>query len=208
MNIKAFKFFCILIIASVLSCKDNVGPMPEMWSLLNAERIFRQEDFDLNGINDYWTYDVSFLFRILNPENEEIALIEIQTANADAKPARSDEFGNELKISAERKNVDRKFIYQAMLFDESGVAYNQNPVGVNRVRAANSCKFAFVAYPCKYGEFAKRTYIANETGKVYYTDCGSDTRKIVLQWPGPDPTRVKGPGGEYWRQVGTEIKMR
>lgn len=80
--------------------------------------------------------------------------------------------------------------FQAMVEDDMGIPYNQNPVGPNNILATNKSKYAFVAYPDWYGISGIGTYILNEKGQVYSQDMGSDANKIVLRWP--KPTELEG----------------
>ena len=86
-----------------------------------------------------------------------------------------------------------------MTKDPKGNNYNQNVVG--NVTATNDRGYAFVAYPVVYGKTGTKTFIVNQAGKTYSTDCGGDDKKIVLQWPADNPTTVKGPGGRNWEIV-------
>ncbi|MBI4834020.1 MAG: DUF2950 family protein [Planctomycetes bacterium] len=176
-------------------------------SIYAAEATWRQVDPENNGLNDYWTYDISGLYRILR-RNEPAAFITLYLAEADYKPAFDAVFGNYPILenwaqAAIKPKPLYGYYYQAMLFDEEGNLYNQNQVGDNKIKAANSSKFAFTAYPEKYGTpYCYSIFIINEKGIIYATDCGSDDAKIVLKWPGKDPTTVKGPGGKYWMPTG------
>lgn len=86
--------------------------------------------------------------------------------------------------------------FQMMELDENGEPYTQEMV--NNVPATNKTKFAIVAYPDVYATSGINTFIVNQEGTVYATDCGSDADKIVLQWPGNNPAAVTGPGGRQW----------
>ncbi|MBI4712849.1 MAG: DUF2950 family protein [Planctomycetes bacterium] len=181
-------------------------------TLTAQEAVWRQRDIDGNGIKDYWTYDVSAFYRMYQPDGTKANLIDIELARTDAtfSPTftTSNFFGYPLLedwFVRREKNLpvaQDGYLFRAMLLDESGIPYNQNPVGKNDIKACNPTKFAFVAYPEKYGMTGINTFIVNQSGTVYSNDCGSDDRKIVLQWPAatPDgsPTAVIGPGGRRW----------
>ena len=109
---------------------------------------------------------------------------------ADAAPAPDDLFGGEPRLysfSDIKPTPYQGYFLRAMLFDESGNAYNQVTAGVSAVVVANRNKFGFVAYPALYGETGRRTFIISQRGTVYHKDMGSDAAKIVLHWPGEDP---------------------
>jgi hypothetical protein len=46
--------------------------------------------------------------------------------------------------------------------------------------------YALVVFPDEYGSTGERTYIINETGRVYSKDCGKG--EYIDTYPGPDPT--------------------
>ncbi|MFH1231058.1 MAG: DUF4190 domain-containing protein [Planctomycetota bacterium] len=175
--------------------------------LVSQEAIWRQQDCDGNGIKDYWTYDVSFFNRMYRADGvTKINFIDISFARADYARAVDGVFGvfpvfenwdsGETAFLASAKSG---YCYQTMKLDGNGDPYNQNEVGENKIKATNSSKFAFVAYPELCGSSGTGVFIINEKGIVYgiYPDTDSES-KIVLQWPGPKPELVKGPGGRCW----------
>jgi hypothetical protein len=176
------------------------------------EKSWCQGDTDGNGIKDYWTLDVSTFYRLYrNDGRTKLKLIDISLARADsAAYSRNNptpfNFGNESGLDLEdwshpdvTPTAKSGYRFQAMLLDENGLPYNKNPIGKNGIKACNSTKFAFVAYPQVYPTSGINTFIINEKGIIYQTDPNTDgDGKIVLQWPGADPTEVKGPGGKLW----------
>jgi len=174
--------------------------------LSSAEAIWRQQDCDGNGINDYWTYDISCLHRAYRKDNEtKLAFISIDVARADMAPASIaggiTPFGNpQIESWANVITCPKSgYRFQAMVTDEKGLPYNQNPIGPNKITATNSHKYAFVAYPDVYATSGINTFIINEEGTISANDTGSDANKIILRWPGKDPTTIPGPGGRNWR---------
>jgi hypothetical protein len=174
--------------------------------LVLAETTWHEQDPDKNGIKDYWTYDISCLHRMYQADGKtKINLIDIGFAAEDEAWAKNDIFGAGIiepwTDAITEEGSPSLYSYRAMLTDEDGQLYNQNEVGENKTKATNSSKFAFVAYPYIIEEFGARIFIVNESGTIYATKkSGSnlDDKRIVLQWPGKDPTKVKGLGGEYW----------
>jgi hypothetical protein len=175
--------------------------------LVFSEVLWRQEDIDGNGKQDYWTYDISCFYRMYRSDNKtKVEAIDISFARTDRIPAmlsgETNPFGQpaieDWSLLAQKLSSQGGYYYQVMLRDENGQLYNQNEVGTKKIRAANDSKFAFVAYPAVYGTSTVRTFIVNEQGMIYAIDTGSDDNKIILQWPGPDPTKVTGPNGQKW----------
>ncbi|MEW6027168.1 MAG: DUF2950 family protein [Planctomycetota bacterium] len=175
--------------------------------LAYTEAIWLLQDCDGNGIKDYWTYDISCFHRMYRPDGQtKVSFIPINMALSDSKSADmkggESPFGGVATIepwTAISMTPKSGYFFQVMSTDENGKAYNQNAVGNTGIKAANSSKFAFVAYPAKYAETGVNTFIVNQEGTVYSCDCGSDATKIVLQWPGGNPSGVTGPGGENWK---------
>jgi hypothetical protein len=197
----------LMIISPACNNEPNYDEIQGALRLINeAEKIWHEKDYDKNGEKDYWTYDVSCLRRVYDKEDREpVYLIFGGIAWGDARPATSGAFTNILhledwKVPEGWDPWYRGYSFQAMLYDADGNAYNQNLVGM--VRATNSKEFGFVAYPVFYNSSGVNTYIINEKGIVYKTDCGSEEKKIVLQWPGKDPTYTIGPGEKEWQKAG------
>jgi hypothetical protein len=183
---------------------ENDSPIGMLKAIQAAEAMWRQNDIDGNGIQDYWTYDLSGMYRTLK-NGKPTCYINIDFAKADTGWHKDGTFGagitedwNPISVTLGPKSG---YYYQAILTDEDGIPYNQN--WVRGVKATNSTKFAFVAYPMVYGSSGDRTFIINERGVIYATDCGSDEAKIILKWPGKYPELIKGPGGKYWMPTGS-----
>jgi hypothetical protein len=153
----------------------------------------------------YWTYDISCFNRMFRPDGKtKVNFVNLTFAKADGKQpfAAANVFGAGVSLE-DWSNVSPKpksgYWFQAMTDDGSGAnSYLTVTVGGNNIAASNQYKFGFVAYPAEYGKTGVRTFIINEAGTVYAIDCGSDEKKIVIKWPGGDPTQVKGPGGKPW----------
>lgn len=177
-----------------------------------AEQLWKEIDYDKNGKHDYWTYDVWCIYVIpfgLNPGDTPITP-DILYADACAADNKTFESFTNNKPNYNVTYTPRaynEYLIRAMVYDENGIKYNQNEVGTAKIPACNDNKFAFVWFPFKYGKYSRYTMIVNETGFIYKADCGSDAEKMVLKWPGKDPTKVVSPGGEYWEKV-EEIEYR
>jgi len=190
---------------------NELQSIRDLRAIASAEEIWKKNDPDRNGIKDYWTYDVSCLYRMVEADNAtRVSLIEVGIARADAAPANYNgggkPFGDTLQIEswmfgANYKKVRSGYYFRAMTTDESGAAFNCNVVGSLSIAAANSDKFGFVAYPADYARTGVRTFIVNQSGMVYGTDTNGTEQAIIIQWPGEDPTQVVGPGGQNWTLI-------
>lgn len=197
-------------LSSKISAVDKKIPVNEALAtaglkmLVNTEVMWRDMDADQNDEEDYWTYDVSCLYRMYRPDEiVKVKLINVSLAKADNAPARDNVFGPE-KIDPWQEMVPRPvpksgYLYQSLKYDEEENPYNLNLVGV--VSATNNAKFGFIAVPAKYGTTGKRIFIVNQDEIIYATDPGSDEDKWIDQWPGADPSTVLGPGGKHWQVV-------
>ena len=204
----------IMIIFLAMAAQNTVGfSIPDnedsaisaLRILAKAEQKWYNEDLDRNGKNDYWTYDISCLYRLCLQDNTtKVAAIDLSIARADANPAEIkggvEPFSQTLQIEPWHswKTALRPkdgYYFQAMELDEDDKIYNQDWVG-DRVRATNAMKFAFVAFPVEYPKTGVRTFIVDQSGTVYGTDTSGATR--VVKWPGKDPTQITAKGGQNW----------
>ncbi len=189
---------------------NEISAESRLRSLVSCEAMWVHYDLDGNGKKDYWTYDISCLYRMImlkNPLKEITSvnpLINLTFVRADAAAAADDVFGKgiiELWTGITQTAVPASgYLFRAMERDENGNLYNQNEF--KGVKALNESKFAFTAYPVKYGETGYRTFIFNEEGTIYGIDTGSDARKIIIQWPGVNPETIDGPVvGRKWHRT-------
>ncbi|MBI5779461.1 MAG: DUF2950 family protein [Planctomycetes bacterium] len=179
---------------------NEISAVASLRAIVAAEALWRQQDADGNGIRDYWTYDVSGLYRMLRADGRtKCEFISVDLANADASPADVSIFENSKLAQRLSAKVQPKYgyLFEAMSEDEAGESYNQEMVA--GIPAANQTRFAFVAYPETYGKTGTKTFIVDESGTIYEVDPGSNQSKTVLQWPGPNPISIIGPGGAQWK---------
>ena len=131
-----------------------------------AERDYKAKDLDKNGINDFWTADLSGLY--------EKGLRDIDVAHADAAPlhplvATPVPIVGYLFVAMKRTNQSDAF----------GAKFPvKTDVTGNTDHHLNT--WAFCAYPAEYDWRHKHTYIFNEKAKIYRIDnCGEP----VTEWP-------------------------
>ncbi|OHB75898.1 MAG: hypothetical protein A2Z34_09180 [Planctomycetes bacterium RBG_16_59_8] len=160
-----------------------------MKHLREMSAIFRQEDSDRNGIQDFWVADVSGLYRVLQADGRQIAKIEVPVAWADGRPIDpvADYIGSYLEVK-ETPWPKAGYYFRAMESDGNGIPYKQNTMGDKKTVALNAGKFAFCGYPATYEETGKYIFIVCEDGKIWAKDTGNNTP--VLQWPAANPATV------------------
>ena len=116
-------------------------------TLASAEADFRANDRDANGVNDFWTGDVTGLYS-LKASGRELRLIERSVAEADSCP---------IRMLGWPYRPHRGFYFQALEADdnENGETYFQN-TGGNRPMGDvhHLSKFGFGAYPASRSDGA------------------------------------------------------
>jgi len=147
-------------------------------TLSAAEADFRANDRDANGVNDFWTGDVSGLYS-LKVKDRELRLLERAVAEADSCPIRGLCWPYRPK---------QGYFFTAMEADDSenGVSYFQN-TGGNRPMGDvhNLERFAFCAFAESRGR-GTYSFIMNQNNTVYRSRRGGH----VTRWP-DDPKLMK-----------------
>jgi hypothetical protein len=144
-------------------------------TIASAEADFRGNDRDLNGIQDFWTGNVSGLVDLVPPgAAEPVRLMDPSIAAADtARPGASPCHG---------------YWFYAMDQDEEGRDYRQ---GSEKNR--HPSKFGFGAFPAGSGSGRSRFYI-NEGNTVFKEE--SEAPPLRRWFPdGPRPKGISIPGG-------------
>ena len=183
---------------------NEVSTVSAMKELVSVAELWRQADADGNGWKDYWTYDVSCFYRGTTADGvTTLNYIDVVLAMADANagsavPGRAAGKIGVMAVPALSALTPKAgFLYSVMTTDENGNAYQQDPDG-DGLFATNAAKYAFVSYPDTHATGGFRTFIVNEAGQIYGVDCGGDVAKIILVWPGVDPSQVVAPSGRKW----------
>jgi len=141
-------------------------------TLVSTEATWRQMDAEGNDRQDFWTYDISCFYRMLQAGGQKAMMIDLSLAQADASPAGPEVFGNKIFTPRGGWKTQPKsgYLYKVLKLDEHGNPYNQNKVG--NTPAANDWRFGFCAFPAEYGVTGKRTFIINQAGMTYACDLG------------------------------------
>jgi hypothetical protein len=143
-----------------------------------AECVWRQTAMSGTGKTDYWTYDVSALYRMLKGGRMSM-YITLDLAKADANSHPDDiiapnitEDWNAIKSTCGPK---AGYWFKALKESEPGTPYNINVYAGTATACANDYLFGFCAFPAEYGVSGIRTFISNERGDVYSKDLGPVT---------------------------------
>lgn len=135
-----------------------------------AEASFRSEDSDRNGRHDYWTGDVSGLYRIApSGSAEPIRLIPVDTALADGRRLRQPPRGQPFTffkdaLPDEASKPFSGYYFQTLETFETNDAANQP---FNDGTGLHSDRFGFLAYPEAYGSSGQLCWIVGESGVLY-----------------------------------------
>ncbi len=175
------------------------SPAQILRTIVVTQSIWRQNDTDRNTISDYWTADVSGMYRVERLPNGSgigIAALDVQVALADFRPVADGSAcagasipgttvtaGSMIALS-KKKPLDG-YWYAAIRLDPQGQPYATDPDG-NGQAWTNTGGFAFCAFPVEYGKPHRPTYIVNEGGVIYEQDLGKG--EPVEAWPGMNPT--------------------
>ncbi|HEV3027042.1 MAG TPA: DUF2950 family protein, partial [Planctomycetota bacterium] len=132
-------------------------------TLTAAEADFRANDRDHNGVNDFWTGDVSGLYS-LTVDGHELQLIPREVAEADAAP---------IKPLVPVPVPYQGYLFRALERDaaisDAGEAEYRKDTGGNPPmgKVHNTSKFGFIAYPVRFGETGKYSFMVNENNTVF-----------------------------------------
>ena len=152
--------------------------------LLRAEAVWRQNDMDGDGKQDYWAIDLAGLCRVTGgPE-----LIPAGLAAADRFPELA---GGGTPATPGKPVAFHGYLYEALVSDENGKPYAAE-AGKDGKPRMNEKKFGFRATPEKYGETGVSTYQVNEEGVIYVKDLGhgAEANPPRASWEGgADPTK-------------------
>jgi hypothetical protein len=135
-------------------------------TLSTAEADYRANDRDGNKINDFWTADLSELYRL--------GLIQRQLATADVRP-RARIVPQPIPFSG--------YFFEALTADASESPpepYCKNTDGKSGA-VHHLHKFGFVAYPAEPGVTGNWIYIVNENNSVWSIPAVGNT--VPQHWP-------------------------
>ena len=150
--IVAVAVFGVRVLKSENRASNERNASTTLKSLTSAEAEFRANDRDNNGVNDFWTGDVSGLY--------EWQLIPRELAEADAAP---------IKPLVPMPIPFKGYLYRALDRDlEVKEDYRQDTGGKPAMgKVHNTSKFGFIAYPVKYGETGKFSFMVNENNTIF-----------------------------------------
>ncbi|KAF0245172.1 MAG: hypothetical protein FD180_1879 [Planctomycetota bacterium] len=154
-----------------------------------AELDFRRNDGDGNGVPDFWTGDVTGLYRAAQPGGDPCAFLDPGIAAADKSPLPPGS-GERPRLTAELppKPWNGYWLRALKPFAVDGPDLDMNAW-------ENLRGFAFVAFPVKAGESGKRVFLVREDGVVWAKDAEAAGPEGPADWP------ARGPEAEGWKKA-------
>jgi hypothetical protein len=140
-------------------------------TLSSAEADYRANDRDGNGINDFWTGDVTELYRL--------GLIERGVAEADLRPIRP---------LVPKPVPFHGYYFVVMNRDESDspIENLQQDTDKKSGKVHHLRSFGFSAYPVEFGVTGRETFILNENNTVRWRHNQGD---LMDYWPSDEELR-------------------
>jgi len=153
-----------------------------------AQDIYHETDWDKDGVNEYaQSFRGKNSLYDIKPGEGDMLLINEEMAEAEGAPgAGKDCKGYRFKLLKEQGA------------DAEGGAKSYMKEG-HQVAG-----YALVAYPAKYGETGKRSFVVSKTGKIHAKDLGPKTHETIVQmkaynpdhsWTEVEPDLNEGPVG-------------
>jgi hypothetical protein len=134
--------------------------------LASVEAEFRANDRDKNGVNDFWTGDISGLYS-LDVGAGALQLIPREIAEADAAP---------LKPLVPAPVPYKGYLFRVLEVDHFDMdpkneRYQQDTGGKPPMgNVHHPAKFAFIAYPARYPTNGKYSFVVSESNTVFRKD--------------------------------------
>lgn len=149
-----------------------------MKAIAIAEVSFKTSDRDRNERNDYWTGDVSGLYRITTggPNGDPIRLIDLSIAIADGfrmqnRPKDERFEFNHAALSNENTAASNGYYFQMLeAYELPSNARGKYDDGTGH----HINRFAVLAYPATYGNETNTVFFLNEQGVIYRRDPGGN----------------------------------
>lgn len=152
-------------------------------TLVAAQVDFRSNDRDNNRLQDYWTGDVSGMYRLLDAAGNPIKLIELPVAQMDGDPMAAGSAGGLMSASLPPLAAKAGYWYTALEQDEQAVPPADYKMTTDPLmgNVHNSIRFGTIAYPDSYSVAGRKLFIVNDSGVIYKRDPGGDVGILGTQ---------------------------
>ena len=191
------------LIASQRSANER-SASASLKTLATAEVDFRSNDRDGNGRPDYWTGDVSGLYKLYNlgdPTMAIIKMIDLSVAAADAQPMAAPPPNYVATIAGSSAPKSGHWFW-ALDSDLSGAAaqvYRMDTDGTG-IACHNSSRFGFLAFPDSLS-VGTSAFIMNENLTILKSRLGASIRSTATFVPGP-------PSAAAFRNYPDDVTLR
>ncbi|MEK7467715.1 MAG: DUF2950 family protein [Planctomycetota bacterium] len=154
-----------------------------------AELDFRRNDGDGNGVPDFWTGDLSGLYRVAQPNGEASAFLDPVIASADRAPLPPGS-GTRPRLTADLPPKAWNGYWMRALKGFASDGPDEDSNAWENLRG-----FAFVAFPVKAGESGKRVFLVGVDGTVWAKDAAEAAPEGPAEWP------ARGPEADGWKKA-------
>lgn len=193
------------LVGAQLSANERSNSV-SLRTIATAEADFRSNDQDGNRMRDYWTGDLSGLYRLMNPAGAFLKLIELPVAQQDGSPLGAGTAGGVMGLLLPPLSNKAGYWITALEqdLDTNPAAPYQQTTDAAMGDVHNMTRFGYVAYPEAYGVSGRALFIVNQTSVVYRRDAGGD---VVV--PGVPPFAIQpiwrnypnNPTGSGWGKL-------
>lgn len=163
---------------------DEAAAIDALRRIHDAELEFRRDDGDGNGVPDFWTGDVSGLYRAAAPDGQPCAFLDGDLAAADRAPLAPTGGGRPRLTAALEAKAHKGYWLRALpQFARDGPDEDANAW-------ENLKGFGFAAFPAEPGVTGKRVFLIGEDGVVW-----------AKEGAAPEAWPAKGPEAEGWKKA-------
>lgn len=183
---------------------NEVSAVGTLRNTVAVEAAWRQNDTDRNGVNDYWTGDVSSFYRFLDRAGNPVAAIDLAVANADSYPmtASAGLIGADPLLGSTVAISKSGYLYRALstsnrddIAPAGADSYQANSAPVDAMVAEHGQRFGFCAFPETYNTTGVNVFFVIEDGVIRARDQGTNGQTsgavtIGVAATAPTPTPV------------------
>ncbi len=136
----------------------------DLLEIVEAEQRWAEGDLDADGVHDYWTRDVAGLFAHPSAKGEPLRLLRQDLAQADP-------LGAKHFPSVGTAKATHGYWYAVLRLDRQGRPM-QRDVDGDGAPFENAEGFGVCAWPEKYGESGRMTFLVDREGSIWERDLG------------------------------------